>query len=368
MRLRATGEYHKPFVSVRALGLGGGYTTTQGGTEAFFYNPAAFGLIQHAKFNPLYFQLEFGKDDYDLLWTDFEELDDSTRIIKFVEKYLGKNIHYGHRLLMDYYRPNWGLALLIDSLQINASISRVSLLPSAQAEVRLYNGIWFGNGFKIVVYKGDLAIGYNIKYIFKGQSNIRVDGNDIFNIEEFTDDLEARKKEILKVGSGAGFDLGILYNKKMPIGYSASFGAFGENIVPLKYKTSSLIEDVADFSAPDADSFRLAVGMMIESPQKFYTRLRFYIDLRNVFAPGNPFKKLHFGSEFLLEEPFFHYQPIMLRLGCNQGNLTYGLGLDFWTIQINFARYGEEINPRGSITGYEGDTDTRYVFDIRFGW
>ena len=367
----ASGEYHKPYTSARALGFGGGTTGTADGEDALFYNPASLAFNKSSLINPIHMQLTFGKNDYDLIFTDFDKIEGLKKTMDFVRKYLGDNIHYGQRLLMHYIRPSFGIGWVVDALTVNTKIKTAGIFPAAQFEVVLYDGFFLSNGFKIKVKKGELGLGWTVKYLAKAMAGIKISAFDFVQMGDMEKTLEEKKKELLRLGAAPGVDIGGVYKLKYPY-FKASYGVLLENIFHVRYESSkylrTAVKDAELLQSPPWDKFRMAAGVMLESIKWHYMRGKFYFDLRNMFAPGTKYKKVHFGTEITFEEPLFGYQPIMLRLGYNQGNLCYGFGLDFWTLQFDFAKYAEEIGDKGQITGIEGDSDTRYLFSLQMGF
>jgi hypothetical protein len=83
-----------------------------------------------------------------------------------------------------------------------------------------------------------------------------------------------------------------------------------------------------------------------------------YVDLTHTIGEDRDFaKRLHMGVE--LELPLI----LSLRLGLNQGYLSYGLSVDLWALKLDFAAYTEEA---GAHAGQRDDR--RYVGQLTLGW
>lgn len=365
--LYGTAEYHKIYRAPRTIGYGGGATAASVGSESFFDNPAGFAFVNRSQFDLVNMQIEFGKDDYDLLFTDFDGLNGFEEVLTFVRQYLGKNIHYGHRTLVNYYRPGMGVAMLLDSVALNLKVKMRGLFPEVGYELVAYNGVFVANGLKLKVKKGELGVGMTVKYLMKGISQVTLSGDDLLRYKELKSDFKEKKNSLFQIGSAPGLDLGFLYRRQFNR-FKGSLGILAENVFHVRYAPVKKVKTLEVYAAPAWDRFNMAMGLFLESPRFWLFRTKYFFDLRNLLSEGIKYKKVHFGFELAFEEPRFNYQTIMIRTGYNQGNFSYGIGLDFWTIQFDFAKYGEEIADSGEISGIEGDTDTRYIFNLRMGF
>ncbi len=52
-----------------------------------------------------------------------------------------------------------------------------------------------------------------------------------------------------------------------------------------------------------------------------------------------------------------------LRLGLNQGYLTFGGGVNFWILKANFAYYTQETGPKIGMR-----PETKYIFNLQLGF
>ena len=201
--------------------------------------------------------------------------------------------------------------------------------------------VW-GKGFarKVVVvgyaqpvsflYPG-LIVGVNLKYIERSRVEIfPVKTSDIGNLGEISKSISDEFK--LK-NKAYAVDLGTLW------------------YVPLlKSEVGATFQSIGDGRGASFD-----IGI---AKQLLWNKLLLLADYRDFFDNNreNIFKKFHLGAEL-------SYDVFALRTGVNSGYFSYGFGMNFKLIHLDFAVFSDEVGVPSDI--YE---DRRMKGQVRFGW
>ncbi|RLD16369.1 MAG: hypothetical protein DRI36_05735, partial [Caldiserica bacterium] len=153
----------------------------------------------------------------------------------------------------------------------------------------------------------------------------------------------------LQPGKGIGFDLSFIWelNDRLRIGgvlhdftrTKISYEEVKDGTTTVKSAYSSYINpDLSIGIAYKPKRIYYWIGKSVSFPQ-FITLL---VDVRNIFYKKEPFyeatffKKLHLGAEADLK-------ILKLRGGFYQGYPSFGLGLDLWFLEIDYAFWGREL-------------------------
>jgi hypothetical protein len=189
-----------------------------------------------------------------------------------------------------------------------------------------------------------LSVGLAFKYIYRLESpETTVWGRDIDKID--VGDLFSNSKDTLaiqeQIKHGISFDAGALYH----------FGFL---------RIGATARDFAGYIDGEAieRQFDLGVGYWIPHLMNrgLLERVIIAADIQNIAADKNFWLKTHLGAEANI--------PMgSLRLGLNQGYPSWGFGLNFWVLQIEFSSYSREL---GEYPGHIEDHN--YLMGFRIGF
>jgi hypothetical protein len=118
-----------------------------------------------------------------------------------------------------------------------------------------------------------------------------------------------------------------------------------------------LISGVEEAGTPAKIGRTISLGYKIEPPAFYYLRPVVAVDFRDILneSKSSYIKRLHIGTEMKL--PFI----FTVRLGLNQGFLSFGASADFWLLTLDFLSYAEELG-----VGYQ-NPDRRYYLKLSMG-
>lgn len=332
------GELPHFFKGVRPLGMGGAFTAVADDENALFYNPAGLNRLENwgmGILNPLVDSSEGNFDFYDDVQDT--DLDVTSEVTDLIRDHLGETVHIRAALFPHYVQKNFaigGLAQLKSNIEFrNAAFPETSIdaLGTASGHVGMAHGL----------QDEKLRFGVGVKYV----SAHRV--QEVYDAGEIADpDFEDQVDDDLLDGNGLGFDLGAMYS--LPGQYNPIVGL--------------TVLNVADTDLGDAGELPQQVNLGFSVNHQFdWFHLTGAADWVDVFddleQDGDLYKRLHFGVEAKL--PKF----ASLRAGISQGYGSFGVGLDFKTLKVEYANYAEEMS---SFAG--GKTDRRHVMQIAFGW
>ncbi len=355
----------------RSLAMGNAFFSVSNDEFALFSNPA--GLRHNPKFGQakdkgiislfevgikinqdLQSLTKFYSDNKDSL-SDPSALDSET-----IDKILGIKAGLGVQgpLSMGYIGKNWGIAL-VDNLNVKAVLGREAPLPllhlSGTGHLSLTSGIAFAGSLE---RKDDIWLGVAVKTFFRGDISKDV---SLFDLTTIADNIE----EQFIFGNGFGLDFGILHRitpqldlalgvRDAPTVVTKSFfGTFGvgTNRNGVAYVKPNMVTGL---------SWRPNISFMHKFvPDWLIERMVLSFDYSNYFDNNYSFfTRLHAGME--IAALFNH---LFLRFGINQGYFTYGFGLDFVLVQVNFVRYRQEL---GAFPGDLLEESTILTISSRF--
>lgn len=331
------------YKGIRPLGMGGAFTAVADDENAMFYNPAGLNKIEALGgvdiLNP-YFEyskntLDFFKDlgDVEDAQTDTEQAQLAADLL---EKWFGKHLHLRTGLFPSATFHNFG----------------VGVLGQASFDGEVHNPL--GPNTLNIRAGYDIALVVSGAYAFMDKK-LQVGATGKFINRRFLDqeystlDLvqeDGIKTDDFEKGTGVGIDLGAIYNP--PMFLDPSFGL--------------TILNIADVDLGDAGKLEQQVnlGAAVHPPLGFGKLLVAFdiVDLTNQLGRDNDLaKRLHLGVEYKL--------PVILalRAGLNQGYPSYGVGVDLWILNLNYAYYIEEIG------AYAGQLpDRRHIFQFSIGF
>lgn len=341
-------EMSKLYSGVRPLGMGNAFTAIADDENAAFYNPAGLADTEEGKVELLNPKidvstntLDFQKDASDL------KTGDTAGAVDMMRKYIGKHQHLAATEFLNYTRHNFEIGGLA-KVGFDAEVNSPSY-PVLQADLVNDTGVVIALAHSFL--DDSLRLGATLKYIqhkrfYKEYTAVDIaDKNTSYN---FSNDL--------KSGNKFGGDIGATYQFE------------NENWKP---RVSMVIQNVGGMDFGDYQA--TATSPVVPNAYKQQVNLGFavtrelwgkvilamdYDDITgNVGTDKDKGKRLHMGAEWKLPK------ILALRVGLNQGYVSYGAGLDFWLLKLDYAYYKEEV---GAYAGQR--EDARHVVELSLGW
>jgi hypothetical protein len=336
--------YPSFYRGVRPLGMGDAFTAVVDDENALFYNPAGLSKIDTLSFavvNPL---LEASADSIDLAYdADDTDTDDTAEVVELMRDYLGEHQHLRGGIFphVGFNIAGYGVMVgVLAQATLDAEI-RNPTWPEADMDYVYDRGLVAGVGGRIPFL--DLRLGATLKYISRSSLNEVYTATDIAS-----DDFEDEFDDDMKEGSAVALDLGVIYQLPWIEWVDTDVGFTIQHLPEMQFGDAQNQETQANIGVAAKKGFGgfTVVGALD------------YVDLTHAIGEDRDIpKRLHMGVE--LQLPLI----LSLRLGLNQGYLTYGFSADLWALKLDFAGYTEEA---GAYAGQRDDR--RYVGQISLGW
>lgn len=335
------GIYQNNF-SVRSQGMGGAALSLTDGPEALLNNPAALAFFErgYIRTDIVRAGLSMGDSSFLTLMEDIQDAGDAddevTAMSEAIEKQYGRNFHA--RLggpNFSWVRPNMGFSF--NPLSFSMNIAAYQEIGPA-LEITAVNDSTFAFGYarKFDSLLENLSIGATVKAIH------RVYFSEIYPAVELAENSDMLRPEDAKEGWGVDFDLGAMYQLPIELDEIKTYASFViRNVLNMGFGNNlHLLDD--NSGEPPKYGRRFGVGVRADFPTYYKMSPRVMFDVRDIGDDHWTFTKgLHLGGE--LEFEGWYLLNGAVRFGYNQGYLTFGLGVHFLVIDIEFASYGEEI-------------------------
>lgn len=193
------------------------------------------------------------------------------------------------------------------------------------------------------VLSDKFSVGVTGKYIERGRAEVDASAADINTLQQKLQD----KNSLLGQGTGAGADVGLMYN------------AGGRTNPSL----GITVDDVGGTHVQPTQPTNLDLGLKqtvnigasITTGTQF-SHLKLLADYHDATGAviSDPRLRTHFGTELDV------LGTVGVTMGLNQGYPTAGCFLDLHFVRLDFAMYTEEMGDRAGE-----QPDTRYVFRLR---
>lgn len=335
--------YPSFYRGVRPLGMGDAFTAVVDDENALFYNPAGLSKIDTLNLgvvNPL---LEASADSIDLAYdADDTDLDDTGEVEELMREYLGEHQHIRGAIFPHAGFNIAGYGVMVGYLaQATLDAEFRDQWPVAEVDYVYDHGLVAGVGGQIPFL--DLRLGATLKYINRSSLN------EVYTVADITDDdFEDNFEDDLEDGSSVALDLGVIYGLPWIEWADTDLGFTIQHLPEMQFGDALDQETQANFGIAAKKGFG---GFNVIAALD-------YVDLTHTIGEDRDIpKRLHMGVE--VELPMI----LSLRLGLNQGYLTYGLSADLWVLKLDFAGYTEEA---GAHAGQRDDR--RYVGQLTLGW
>ncbi len=341
-------EMDKLYTGVRPLGMGNAFTAIADDENAAFYNPAGLTDTEEGKvelINPKIDvstnTLDFQKDASNL------QTGDTAGAVDMMRKYIGKHQHLAATVFPNYTRHNFEIGFLY-KVGLDAEVNSPSY-PVLQADLKNDAGVFVALSHSFL--DDSLRLGATLKYIQHQRfykEYTAVDIADTNTEYKFSDNLKSANK--------FGGDLGATY-------YFES-EAWKPRVALVVQNVGGM--DFGDYQATPTspvvpNAYKQQVNLGFAVTRELWGKVTLamdYDDLTgNVGTDKDKGKRLHMGAEWKLPK------ILALRAGLNQGYVSYGAGLDFWLLKLDYAYYKEEV---GAYAGQR--EDARHIVELSIGF
>lgn len=342
-------EMDKFYSGVRPLGMGNAFAAVADDENAAFYNPAGLTYVEEGrvelinpKINVSTNTLDFQKDASNL------NTGDTVAAVDMMRKYIGKHQHMALDLFPNYTRHNFEIGVL-GKVSLDAEINSPSF-PVLQADLKNDAGIIVALGHSFMEDK--LRAGVTLKYIQRKRFY-----KEFTAVDFASSNTSYNFNDNLKTASKFGADLGFTYQFEDK-DWKPRIALVIQNIGDMNFgdyqatATSPVI--------PNAIKQQINLGGAV-TRDLWITKATLAADYNDVAGSvgtdKDKGKRLHMGAEIKFPK------ILALRAGLNQGYMSYGAGLDFWLLKLDYAYYKEEV---GAYAGQR--EDTRHALELSIGW
>lgn len=349
-------EMNKLYTGVRALGMGNAFTAIADDESAAFYNPAGLTDTEEGRVEILNPKVDISTNTLDFQ-KDVSNLKtgDTAAAVDLMRRYIGKHQHGSVTVFPNYTRHNFELGVLGKG-SLDAEVNTPSY-PVLAADVQIDAGVVMALSHSF--FDDRLSLGATLKYLQHKRFYKQFTAIDIANSNtnyNFTDNLASANK--------FGGDIGATYHFENEA-WKPRIALVVQNIGNMDfgdYVYKSTTGGVTTSAPPVPNGYKQQVnlgGAITRQIWVMKTTLAVdYDDITgNVGTDTDKGKRLHMGAEI----KFPHV--LALRAGLNQGYLSYGAGLDFWLIKLDYAYYKEEV---GAYAGQR--EDGRHTLELSIGF
>lgn len=333
--------------SVRSQAMGGTGVASARGSFAYQFNPALLAQggynftlagvqvgLSTDFFNAIDYMVEHS-DDFKKLDQDYQPkltAQESDSLLEYLRREAASldNIWYRGKLL-----PSIGLNLKNFAIGFY-NITHLGIRPDVglvvpKFNLKVYNDLVLVGGYG-KQYLPNLALGVNLKIIRRFEANVfKV---QVEEIQDFEDTWQEGKEDLHKGVWGYGIDLGALYQLTPTVKLGATAQDFLGQIdgvnTPLNLK-------LGVFTQP------IPALLLAAEWNDFFNR-----------EGEKLFNKIYLGAEYRM--------PVLrFRLGIHQGYPSFGLGLDFRFVQLNYTYFENEIT---TAPGHQSESTHFMDFQI----
>jgi len=350
-------ELSTMYRGVRPMGMGGAFTAIADDENAVFYNPAGLASVKKTELDLINANGEVS-DNIMSLKNDASSLQtgDTVGTTNMLQKYVGKPMHGRFSEFLNLTTTNFEIGAYG---QVTADVAvHTPAYPTTNIDMKADAGAIVGLAHTFLDDK--LQVGVGGKYIQRRRFVRVLTPADVVNTSNSTSDKLQLSGDDLKTSSKIGIDLGAIYNLDST-DFASSVGLsilnFGDlNFGDYTYTPTGGTQVTVSNKIPMTINLGYAASKQFDMFKATFAAD--YQDLtNNASDDSDKGKRIHLGAEVKL--PYI----LTLRAGFNQGYMTYGLGINFWIIEVKYAYYQEEIG------GYAGQlVDKRQVAQLIIGF
>ena len=327
------------YAGIRNLGMGGAFIGYPADYNAPLTNPAGISFLPERYFYILDTRIGINNEVKELVdgLGYMQDLGDFSNLTAERQKEITDFITKATTLRPQLFATlplNFGITAKSWAIGItnreNLAFRLFGLAPLYNIELKSYNdALIFGSLSHKFTPK--LSVGITGKYLIRGK------------IEQTYNLLELASGDInptADLGFGIGADVGAIYN----VFDSLSVGVTVKNVISsLSWKRITLDETgtsipLESTKMPMNIGAGIAFKPNIKIPLRIFKNPIFVLDMDDITnSDKNIFKKLHAGASLDVLWLF------NIRGGINQGWTTFGVGVDLFFLQVEYAYYGEEL-------------------------
>lgn len=333
-----------PFAA-RIAGMGGAFVAVADDENTLYWNPAGLKNLSGNKFiffNPT---LQWGKDLNKIkdLQDDLDKnKNDINEITKAFNRHAPINFPANLSWYPVYVTPGWGLGLSA-SASVRAYAPKIQGASFGEIQVTAFQDVTLTGAYPYVLNE-KLTLGASVNVInrtryfekpqYGGSSLITLSSADLVggtSLDKYVDKKSA---------TGIAINLGALYklNNKVTLGGTLN------NIGATSFNYSGGVKDnIRGTMTIGAQWIPGKQGILKGVPGD---GLKIAMDISQLFTGGSTFLKLHIGAETKIAS----FADI--RLGLNQGYPTFGIGLHWGFLNIDYAYFQQEL---GNYAGQQKD-------------
>lgn len=360
-------ELSNMYRGARPMGMGGAFTALADDENAVFYNPAGLASVKKSELDIINLTGEvsnnitnFAKDVGNI-----PQPDTTGQTAQTMQNYIGQPMHLRVSEFLNFTTTNFELGAY-GLATVDASVNSPSY-PTASVDAKVDAGAVLGLAHTFMEDK--LQAGIGLKYLQRRRFVRLFTAADIVSATNNMNNSLQVSGSDLQTKSAVGIDLGAIY-KLNSVNYSSQVGLsilnLGDvNFGDYSYTTTSGLTNTVPNKIPMTVNLGYAATRQFEYFSGTFAAD--YMDLLNNSSTANSIngspsdsdygKRIHLGAE--IKFPYI----LSLRAGFNEGYPSYGLGLNFWLIELKYASYKEEVG------GYAGQVaDQRQVVQLLFGF
>lgn len=342
-------EMEKLYSGIRPLGMGNAFAAVADDENAAFYNPAGLTYIEDGRLELINPKIEISTSVLDFQ-KDAGNINtgDTTAAVNMMRKYIGKHQHLGVSVFPNYTGPDFEIGVL-GKLGLDAEVNSPSY-PTLLADLKTDAGLILALGHSFM--DDSLRAGVTLKYIQRKRFYKAFTAVDIANSSttyNFNDNV--------KTASKFGADVGFTYQID-DADWKPRVALAVQNIGNMDFGDYQY--NPASPSVPNVYKQQINLGGSVTRDVgigKTIIAIDYNDIAGNVGTDNDKAKRLHIGGELK-----FAY-ILALRAGFNQGYLSYGVGLNFRLIKIDYAYYKEEV---GAYAGQR--EDARHAVELSIGF
>lgn len=364
-------ELPEGFTGPRPAGMGGAFTAVANDENAFWTNPAGIGRARKARSRNSIHIAKFpnamvgANSASRSMYSAIKSASGSSiaDVVSNASVPTDKPLYIRAAAFpVIIFEGGKGLPMGIGA--IANSVSKISIDKDTPTDARIvsYTDIGAVVGFAYSNFANRLNLGLSLRPTYRYAYEDSVPSDELTSKTALT----KRMRKDSNRGTGIGVDAGFLFTladfwfptigmsiRNLPTGcktdYLNPYTEERQNICGTKYSGSHGNPDA--LTAIDPTDVRAGVSI---SPRftKDYS-LRFSADVHNLYLksssayyglPGvDAAKLLHAGVEFFIGNPLVQ-SPFSIRVGANQGFVTYGASINAPWFHIDFASYGVDIS------------------------
>lgn len=387
------------YYNLRNMALGNSTFNTNSVDTALFTNPALMQLIEDGKFTFLGFangmndegevvsdvMMEMADEisqekvlpEFNKKFSELTEMETIEYIKQKQAKVRGKALTgFANLSSLAYTGPGFGTGIFMSG---NANNAEIKTDPTGAPKI-IVNGserleIPLGIAFSLGEDK-NIHIGASLRYI----NFINFDTElGAIKLLEFSQDSNQEFTDLLNgtLNHGFGLNLGAAYtfeesNTTIGLGLQNLWSSINTYNLPSEFEASDILsggsEKIGTYSL--MPNVRLGVTTKplnwIEVSGELDNLLSKNLDGRADTRDTNLFKKVHLGTEvspLKLVPDINKFIDLRLRLGVNQGYLTYGIGTSLLFLNFEYAHFTEEA---GYTLGMDPNPINAYSLFVRF--